>query len=142
MVTQYFDIGNRDWHVVVYYDVWPHDLHKIEEGLYRAGNSIGNTEDAIAELSILDTGYTFTNFGEHMTVIVISHATSPEQMFDTIIHEIKHLVEHVSSYYGLDPKEELSAYLQGEVGRQMFPAVVMVACPKCNREYRSNTRIV
>ena len=49
-------------------------------------------------------------------------------MFNSIVHELKHLVEHVSSYYGLNPKLELAAYLQGEVGRLMFPVVAEVIC--------------
>lgn len=56
------------------------------------------------------------------------------EMFDSIVHELKHLVEHISNYYGLDPKEELAAYLQGEVGRQMFPAAALVMCPHCGGE--------
>lgn len=67
------------------------------------------------------------------SIIVISHASSSEQMFDTIVHEIKHLTEHISNYYGIDPKEELAAYLQGEVGRNMWCAASMVLCPICNK---------
>ena len=59
-------------------------------------------------------------------------ADNAGQMFDTIVHEMKHLAEHVGEYYGVDSREELSAYLQGEVGRNMWPAAAMVLCPKCH----------
>lgn len=41
---------------------------------------------------------------------------------------------HISEFFGVNPKSEESAYLQGEIARQMFPAAAMVVCPKCNEE--------
>ena len=63
----------------------------------------------------------------------IGKATKAEQLFDTMVHELKHLTEHISDYYGLDSTGETPAYLQGEVGRIMFPAVALLTCPKCNK---------
>lgn len=68
---------------------------------------------------------------DHLSLAFISKATSAEEMYDTIQHELKHLTEHIGEYYGLDPKGEKSAYLQGELGRQMFPAAAIVICPNC-----------
>lgn len=47
---------------------------------------------------------------------------------------MKHAVEHISSYYGVDPKSETAAYLQGEIARNLFPAVAMAVCPRCHNE--------
>lgn len=142
MIAQYFEIGEREWSVVVYYDVWPHNLSNLEEDLYNAGSSEISIEDALNELSKLNTGYTFTNYDKRMSVVVISHATSAEQLFDTYDHELKHLVEHISNYFGVNPKSEEAAYLQGEIARKMFPALAMVVCPNCNGNYRRNIRVV
>lgn len=46
--------------------------------------------------------------------------------------KVTYIVEHLSEEYGLNPKEELSAYLQGELGRKLFPAASIVLCPHCN----------
>lgn len=140
MVKTYFQIGDRDWTVVAYLSVEKVDLEEIYDALLSAGNPDNRSQEACMELSKMNSGYTFTNFDTRMTVIVTSKATSSAEAFDSIIHEIKHLVEHVSTYYDLDPKEELSAYLQGEVGRQLFPATALVICPKCNHhDYKSYT---
>jgi hypothetical protein len=48
------------------------------------------------------------------------------------MHELKHCVEHISDYYGVNPKSETAAYLQGEIARNLFPAVAMAVCPKCH----------
>lgn len=133
MVEQGFYIGNRNWQVTVFYDVQtPEDLNKVGGYLYSVGCPDEWVKDAMEVMSKPNQGYTFTIPPSHQTVMLMGHATSPEQMFDTILHEVKHLAEHVGEYYGLDPKSELSAYLQGEVGRQMWPAAAMVLCPKCH----------
>ncbi len=46
--------------------------------------------------------------------------------------KVTYIVEHLSEEYGVNPKEELSAYLQGELGRKLFPAASIVLCPHCN----------
>lgn len=133
MVEQGFHIGERGWCVMAYYDVrTPEDQKKVAAALYSVGCPEEWVKDAVAVMSKPNQGYTFTKPSQHLTVMLMGHTTSPEQMFDTILHEVKHLAEHVGEYYGLDPKSELSAYLQGEVGRQMWPAAAMVLCPKCH----------
>lgn len=132
MVKQGFHIGERDWYLMPFYNVGEDNLAEVYETLLASGCPDFKAQQACMNLSKRNSGYTFTNFNDHLSLMFVSKATSPEQLFDSIIHEVKHLVEHISSYYGLDPKEELSAYLQGEVGRNMFPAVALVICPKCH----------
>lgn len=63
-----------------------------------------------------------------------SVADTPEELFDTIIHEIRHATDHIGEYYGLKGRGEDSAYLQGEISKRLFPAVAMAVCPKCHEE--------
>lgn len=132
MVKQGFYIGNRDWWVMIYYNVVENNFEEIEDILIINGMSEEQLINSFNNLKHENTGLTITNYENHTTTIIISKATSASEMFDTILHEIKHLVEHISNYYNLDPKEEISAYLQGEVGRQIFPAASLVLCPKHN----------
>jgi len=133
MIEQGFHIGNRDWWVMVYYDVrTPSDLQKVVGALTASGCPDNKVKEAVANLEGWNRGYTFTKFKQHASILAIGKADSAEQMFDSIVHEMKHLAEHIGEYYGLDPREELSAYLQGEVGRKMWPAAAMVLCPKCH----------
>lgn len=134
MIRQGFHIGNRNWWVMVYYDVKPENLTEIEGVLLASRLTKQQTAEALDNLQHPNTGYTLTDYNGKNSVMIISHTTSAEQMFDSIVHELKHLTEHISNYFNLDPKEELTAYLQGEVGRQMFPAAAMVMCPHCHQE--------
>lgn len=81
------------------------NLPEIKELLLASGCDERRADKACRELRRKNTGYTFTDFDSHATVMLVSRTTSAEQMFDSIVHELKHLTEHVSEYYGLDPKE-------------------------------------
>lgn len=131
MIRQGFHVGRRDWYVMAYYDIrTAADLEDAHEALLAAG--CAEAETATEILARPDTGYTYTDFGEHLTIILVSHATSAEQMYDTIQHELKHATEHIGEYYGVPPRSEQAAYLQGEIARQMFAAAVFAVCPRCN----------
>lgn len=135
MVTQGFSIGDRNWYVMVYYDIrTERDLREVRKALLASGCPKYKTEEALLVLSMWNKGYTFTNFKDHLTVSFMSKATSAEQMYDTIQHEARHIADHIGEYYGVEERGETSAYLQGEIARQMFPAAAMVVCPKCNEE--------
>lgn len=132
MIEQGFSIGNRNWWVMVYYDVCtPDDLRKVECALMASGCPHEMIKPAIENLKGWNRGYTFSDLNKRTSIIIIGKATDASQMFDSIIHEMKHLAEHVGEYYGVDSQGELSAYLQGEVGRNMWPAAAMVLCPNC-----------
>lgn len=133
MITQGFHIGNNDWWFMVYYDIeTDNDLEKVYGALLAAGIGIHKANNAIKVLTDFDSGYIFTNEAEKTTIICISKATSYDEMFNTITHEIKHATEHLSSYYNVDPKSEKAAYLQGEISKQMYKAVALNICPCCN----------
>ena len=135
MIRQGFFLGDRDWWLMPYYNVsTENDLSEVYEALLAAGCPDDKAQRACMVLSGWNHGYTYTNFDDHISIMCIGKSDSAEQFFDTFIHELKHVTEHISEFYGLEPREELSAYLQGEVGRLMFPAIAMAVCPKCNHE--------
>jgi hypothetical protein len=131
MIQQGFSLGERDWYIMCAYDIrTKRDLAEVRRTLLAAGCDEYKADEAISVLSMWNKGFTFTNFADHLTIVCISKATSAEQMYDSIAHEQKHIVEHISEYYGVDPKGETAAYLQGEIGRQIFPVVAMLICPR------------
>lgn len=133
MIKQGFNIGTRDWYIMAYYNVrTDKELSEVADILRSVYCSASDITKAVRVLSEPNHGYTFTNFNEHLTLMFMSKATSAEQMYDSIQHELKHAVEQISEYYGVDPRSEESAYLQGEIARNMFAAAAMAVCPKCN----------
>lgn len=135
MVAQGFSIGKRDWYVMCYYDIRSEqDLREVRKTLLAGGCPRYKADEAVWVLSMWNKGFTYTDLNMHLTVVFISKTTTMEQMYDSIQHETKHVVEHIGEYYGVDPKSEESAYLQGEVARKMFPAAAMVICPVCHEK--------
>jgi hypothetical protein len=63
-----------------------------------------------------------------------SEADSVDELFDTIVHEVRHATDHIGEYCGLKARGEDSAYLQGEISKKLFPAVAIAVCPKCKNE--------
>lgn len=129
MVRQGFYVGEGDWWVMVYYNVGEDNLREVFGVLLASGASDRMAQRACIALSRKNSGYTFTNYDERATIILISVSTTDEQLYDTIQHELKHAVEHIGEYYGVDPLSETSAYLQGEIARKMYRAASLVVCP-------------
>ena len=132
MVQTGFWIGNRDWWVMASLGVDDGDLRDVYEGLRSVGLPERKVREVCDALSEPNNGYTYTDYDGKYTLIYASRATSAEQMFDTIEHELNHAVEHISTYYGVDPKSEEASYLAGELGRLLWPAAAYVLCPACH----------
>lgn len=133
MIRQGFSIGSRDWWIMAYYDVVINDIDLVAGDLIASGADRKTVDEFTEVLSGVDCGFTFTNTKEHVTVICVGKASSYEELFSTITHEIKHATEHIGGYYGVDPNSEESAYLQGEIAKKMYKAVVMSICPRCGK---------
>lgn len=137
MIQQGFSLGDRDWYVMCAYDIRSRrDLMETRRALLASGCDEYRADEAVTVLSMWNKGFTYTNFIDHLTIVCVSKTTSAEQLYDSVQHELKHVVEHLSEYYGIDPKGETAAYLQGEVARLMFPAAALLMCPKCHHSER------
>lgn len=131
MVRQFFDVDDS-WDVACYYDVHPCNIGEVAEAIA----SVGGDGSMAKHLSEPNTGLTYTSMRRRTTVMAMSYATSTDELYDTIQHELKHAVEHIGERFGVDSKGETSAYLQGYLAKRMFPAVAMVVCPKRSHESR------
>lgn len=134
MVQTGFYLGRNDWWIMASIGIdGRDDLREVYEALLSIGAPDNKAQEICMTLSQPNTGYTYTDYDCHYTLMFISKATSYAQMYDTLTHEQKHVVEHISNYYGVDPKSEEAAYLAGEIGRLLFPAAAYVLCPRCSR---------
>ena len=128
MVQTGFWVGRRDWWVMASLWVEEDNLESVIESLVSVGCTEENAREVASVLSAPDTGYTYTDYIGKFTLAFVSRGSSMEQFYDTVQHEQKHVVEHISSFYGVNPKSEESAYLQGEIGRLLFPSVKLILC--------------
>ena len=118
---------------MVYYNIsTSEELEKVYGALLAAGAGQERAQNAREVLSRPNSGYIFTSTADKSTVICISHADSYDELFDSITHEIDHATAHICEYYQIPCNSEKSAYIQGEIGKNMYKAVALSICPKCN----------
>lgn len=133
MIQQGFGIGDGDWYVMGYYDIKTEkDLKDVEIALLSVGCPIDLAQEAVENLRKPNAGFTFSSARDRISIIFVSKTTSAEQAYDTVQHELKHAVEHIGEAFHVRPDSEESAYLQGEIARNMFKAAALLFCPICN----------
>lgn len=123
MLTQRLDIEG-EWLVTVCYDVKPEDLTTVAYLMGRMGASEQNTTEALENLSGFNGGVTYTPFERRESLVLIGRADSPVQFFNTVIHEVDHVQDHVCKYYGCRLGTEEAAYLQGYIGGRLFAFLI------------------
>lgn len=128
MKSEYIDVKGK-WGIVVCYDLMRRDVREMRALMEAVG--LGDDEiDGYLRMLLYhkNKGLCISNMELAMSLVFIGEATSQDQWFDTLIHELKHVVENISEFYHVDPTSEESAYLQGEIGRQMFPLIIRKFC--------------
>lgn len=127
MIRQYIDVGDRKWGILVYYNVRPRDLDELEEVLIELDCPEKDMNRALGVVERKkNTGFTFSNTEDKMSIVCISAATSPSQFVHTAVHEAKHVQSHICSYYGVDENSEEAAYLIGDIVQKMYKKIVKI----------------
>ncbi len=129
MKTGYIDIPEKKWGIVVVYD-FDTDYDYLDMlAIMRSFNmSKRNSEKAISILSNYNTGMAVSIDSLKMSAIFVSKATSPNEFWSTVNHELHHVNVAIIDYYGEPYDDEGAAYLQGYM---MHQAVKVLGEP-CN----------
>ena len=85
----------------------------------------------IMESKAYNRGFTFCNPDLRRAVVVVGPTTSGRQFINTFSHEINHLSEQISEYYGLRDHPEASAYLTGDTTMALAETICKLGCDKC-----------
>lgn len=72
------------------------------------------------DLGQKNSGFTYTNFDKKQSIVGIGKSTSNSQLFNTIVHEAKHVQSHICKYYHIDESSEDAAYLIGYIVQKMY----------------------
>lgn len=122
MYKHYLDIAGK-WAFVFAYNIGEKDLDEISGWIEALGAKPREIKRTKRLLRQLNKGFTFSHSGLRMSVMVIGDATSLEQWWDTLDHEIDHLQDTVLEYYGVDHGTEDAAWLQGYIMRLIVKAL-------------------
>lgn len=122
MKKHYVDIDGY-WGVLFIYNYDMLDMDEMVGILDSFGVSEKEIRKAIPILFSTNTGMTVSRLDVTMSVIFVSEASSVEQFFDTIAHEIDHVQDAIDTYYGVWQGGEDSAWLQGYIMRGIAEAL-------------------
>lgn len=127
MVTQYIELGNRGWGILIYYGTSEEDAHDVYNALIALGCSKKDAKYSTKVVTHkLNTGLTFTNTDLKMSLVCVSDADSPEEFVNTAIHEAKHVQSHVCEYYQVEEDSEVAAYMIGYIVQHMYRMLSMI----------------
>lgn len=120
MIAQYIQLGDRDWNVLVYYNVSKEDFVEIVDSLRQLDCPKEDVRKALKTLRRKNTGFTFSNTDYKMSIVCIGEAANVGQFVNTAIHEAKHVQSHICEYYGIEEDTETAAYLIGHLVHRMY----------------------
>lgn len=108
------------WAFVLAYDIGDEDLDEVGGWLEALGAGEREVHEAQLLLTRWNKGFTRSDTRLRMSVMCIGKATSDEQWWDTLIHEIDHLQGKILRYYDVSQDTEDAAYLQGYMMRKII----------------------
>lgn len=123
MVTEYLEVGDNDWGILVNFDFDESDHDDISAALQSFGMNLRNINKALRILSNVNTGMAVSNDDLRMTTIYVGRATSPSQFWSTLNHELYHATTAIIDFYREPYNQEPAAYLQGELMRLAVEAI-------------------
>ena len=123
MITQYIQLGEQDWGVLVYYNVGEEDLPSVVNALESLDCTKEDINAAQETLKKKNTGFTYTNTDYKMTFVCIGHSSNIGQFVNTVVHEAKHAQSHICQYYGIEETSETAAYLIGHLVQRMYKMI-------------------
>ena len=126
MNTQYIELGNQGWYILVYYNADYSDRDELYKALSFLDCPVSTITKALKVLKRKNIGFTFTNSDYKMSIVCIGEASSRSQFVSTVVHEAKHVQSHICSFYDIDEDSEEAAYLIGYIAKRMYIGIINV----------------
>lgn len=133
MIRKEIYIPEAEWLVHMYFALDTFYIDDIMENLYHIGCDSQRAKQAhdnmIADKK--NTGFTYSNYRNRESVIVVSKTTSASEAFNTIVHELVHLASHISHACNYEPTGETIAYIIGDLAKEIYPNISHLLCEEC-----------
>lgn len=123
MIHQGLEVEAYGWQVSVWYAVDWLDVDPIVQDLQRigcGGETLSHARKVMDKMG-LDCGFTYSSYEKRESVVVIGSASSPEQFFNSLVHEIMHTGIHIAHTEELDLEGEEVCYICGSLAQAMYP---------------------
>lgn len=134
MITKKTNI--KSWTVFWFFCPKEQNIKEIVSALKNAGAS----ENILfrAEEKLFDDneneGFTYSNLSEKKSVVVVGESTNGGEFLNSFSHELRHLADDISSYYGMIDRGEEVAYLTGDLANSVSDIVCLLSCDCCRNK--------
>lgn len=136
MIRQTIYLDNYDILVHAYYATTQYYVEEILDRLYEIGcrgENLSRAEENLAS-GELNTGLTYYSPRHREAVMVVALTNSTAEFFNSLMHELSHLTAYIAKDDGLSFTGEDIAYLEGDLAREIFPAVRKLLCDCCRHK--------
>lgn len=126
MNTKYIDVDGA-WGVIICYDLRRLDEYEMRQSMMAFGMRGPRLDRAIDILLFHEnTGMCISRSDIRMSLLFIGNASSEEQWWDTVSHELYHAQQAIIDHYGVRDDEEDAAWTMGYLMRK---TVMIVGTP-------------
>ena len=136
MIRAEIYLPKADWTVYAYIAVHEYYTFEILDKMREIGADMDFRRRAFENLMSgqVNNGLTFSNPKERESVWVTALTSSAGEFFNTIVHEIRHLEQHIANDLDLDENSEAVCYLSGDIALALFPYCKDLLCEHCRRK--------
>lgn len=133
MIRATLYLPRYDWTIYAYVAVHRYYRDEILDRMIELGADEQTLVRANTNLSsgTLNNGLTFSNGRMRSTVWVVELTSSAGEFFNSVVHEIRHLQQHIANEFGIDENSEEACYLCGDIALKLFPYCKKMLCEHC-----------
>lgn len=121
-MKQQFKVNKYGWWVTIYYTIDDEQKSEVIEYLERMGCDRKTLESIKSNLdrAAVDTGFTYSNFEQQKSILVVHKASSIGEFLNTFEHERNHLEMHICEALDINPYSEEAAHFSGDLAQQIL----------------------
>lgn len=123
MVKRYIDIPDNEWGIILVYDFDTLDFDDMWAICKAFGMSELNIKKSLRILSTYNSGMTVSSDELRMSAVFVGRASSRSQFWNTVGHEVVHLVDAIADHFGTECGSEEHAYLQGFIFQRIVEEI-------------------
>jgi len=118
MTSKYIDINGR-WGVVLCYNLYRKDVRDMRAYMESFGMEDENIDEALRVLLYHEnTGMCVSSFALRMSLVFIGGSSDEGQFWDTVSHELYHVMTAICDYYDVSSGSEDAAWTMGYLVRK------------------------
>ena len=128
MILHNFYLPKYRWNIQAFYDV----QLKYTDVIIEEIRNIEGTKEEIDDIRQLlnsnqkNIGFTYSNPMQKESLIVIGPCTSSEEAMNTLVHEARHLQQHIQDFYKISDDSEEIYYMIGKIIQIMYKKFKLV----------------